>query len=77
MIMDKIPVFNTEQETLLKASEVAKALNISRAFAYKLMRRGKIRTVVMEGARRVRPQDLKHYIESCLTPSLDEFMIEE
>ena len=77
MLMDEITVSKSEQETLLNASEVAEALNISRAFAYKLMRRGKIRTVVMEGARRVRPQDLKHYIESCLTPSLDEFMIEE
>lgn len=53
-------------ERLLTAVEVAKVLNISRAFAYQLMRQGKIRTVFIAGARRVRPADLSTFIESNL-----------
>ena len=60
--LDKLP------HRLLTAVEVAKLLNISRAFAYQLMKRGKIRTVSMEGARRVRPEDLLRFIESNLEP---------
>ena len=55
-------------ERLMTAVEVAKVLNISRAFAYQLMKRGKIPTVFIEGARRVRPEDLRAYIEACLRP---------
>jgi excisionase family DNA binding protein len=61
--LDKLP------QRLLTAVEVAQLLNISRAFAYQLMKRGKIRTVSMEGARRVRPEDLLHFIEASLEPS--------
>ena len=53
---------------LLTAVEVASLLNISRAFAYQLMQRGKIRSVSFEGARRVRPEDLLAFIESSLEP---------
>ena len=55
-------------ERLMTAVEVAETLNISRAFAYKLMKRGKIPTVRIEGARRVRPEDLRAYIQACLRP---------
>lgn len=55
-------------ERLLTAVEVAKVLNISRAFAYQLMQRGKIRTVCIEGARRVRPDDLRNFIEANIQP---------
>lgn len=54
-------------DRLLNAVEIAKILNISRAFAYQLMQRGKIRTVCIEGARRVRPDDLRSYIEENLS----------
>ena len=37
-------------ERLMTAVEVSNVLNISRAFAYKLMKKGKIRTVFIEGA---------------------------
>ena len=43
--MDKILQTEPLPERLLTAVEVAKVLNISRAFAYQLMKRGKIRTV--------------------------------
>ncbi len=55
-------------DRLLTAVEIAKLPNISRAFAYQLMQRGKIRTVCIEGARRVRPDDLRQYIEASLQP---------
>ncbi|MCH7662278.1 MAG: helix-turn-helix domain-containing protein [Chloroflexi bacterium] len=48
---------------LLKAAEVAEFLNISRAFAYQLMNRGELRTVAIGTARRVRPEDLRRYIQ--------------
>jgi excisionase family DNA binding protein len=54
-------------ESLLKASDVAKRLNISRSFAYLLMKQGKLRTVRINGARRVRPVDLERFICSSLS----------
>ena len=53
---------------LLRASDVAEILNISKAFAYQLMQQGKIRTVVIQSARRVRPVDLWDFIEENLNP---------
>ena len=53
---------------LLKAPDVAKILNISKTFAYKLMRTGKIRTVKIERALRVRQADLDEYIQKNLDP---------
>lgn len=66
--MDTKIELNNLPDRLLRASEVAALLNISRAFAYQLMQRGKIRTVCIEGARRVRPNDLRDYIEASLLP---------
>jgi excisionase family DNA binding protein len=57
---------------LLKAGEVARILNVSRAFAYRLMQQGKIRTVNIEKSRRVRPEDLGYFIEECLTPGYNQ-----
>ena len=51
---------------LLKATEVAEILNVSRSMAYMLMERGDLRTVVIGAARRVRPQDLETFIEKSL-----------
>lgn len=66
--MERITQEHEPTERLLKATEVAELLNISRAFAYRLMKKGKIRTVFIEGARRVRPKDLHRYIEDNLYP---------
>ncbi len=54
---------------LLKATDVAAILNVSRAMAYQLMQQGKIRTVHIGSARRVRSNDLNDFIEDNLTPS--------
>ncbi len=47
---------------LLKATEIAELLNISRAFAYRLMKQGDIPVVQIGGARRVRLNDLENFI---------------
>jgi len=64
---EKIPLNNIESK-LLRAAEVAQVLNVSRAFAYRLMQQGKIRTVVIAKARRVRPVDLQDFINQNLSP---------
>jgi excisionase family DNA binding protein len=61
---------NNHPAKLLKAIEVAKILNISRAFAYQLMQRGEIRTVVIGTSRRVRPEDLTEFIAENLSPNI-------
>ncbi len=50
-------------EKLLKGSEVAKLLNISRSFAYLLMQSGDLPIVRLGHSVRVRPKDLIEYIE--------------
>lgn len=54
---------NQFPEQLMKANQVAKILNVSRAFAYQLMRQGLIPTVKILGARRVRMEDLHKFIQ--------------
>ncbi|MFO7942998.1 MAG: helix-turn-helix domain-containing protein [Anaerolineales bacterium] len=56
--------------TLLKASEVAESLNISKAFAYKLMNQGTIPSVQIGYAKRVRPQDLHEFIRNNLSSDI-------
>lgn len=48
---------------LLKGNDVARMLNISRAFAYQLMRQGEIPTIRIGSAVRVRKEDLLAYID--------------
>jgi excisionase family DNA binding protein len=55
---------STNQETLLRASEVALRLNISRAFVYQLMQTGELPTVHLGRSVRVRPSDLEELIRS-------------
>ena len=58
-----------DSKKLLRATEVAEILNVSRAYAYQLMQRGDIRTVTFGSARRVRPEDLQMFIAESLQPS--------
>ena len=53
----------TTEICLLKGNDVARMLNISRAFAYQLMRQGEIPTVRIGNAVRVRKEDLLAYID--------------
>ena len=65
-------VMNQPQK-LLKAVEVSDILSISRAFAYQLMKQGKIRTIAIGSARRVRPEDLQEFISESIKPSTDSY----
>ena len=55
--------------SLLKATDVAEILNISRVMAYRLMQTREIPTVSIGTAKRVRPVDLHDYINTQLTPA--------
>ncbi len=65
--MNELVVNPQEKVPLLKAIDVAKVLNISLPMAYRLIQIGEIRAVQIGKGRRVRPQDLRRYIESKLT----------
>ncbi len=54
--------FEVKNEPLLRASEVASRLNISRSLAYKLMQVGEIPTVKIFRSIRVKISDLEEYI---------------
>ena len=51
-------------DSILKASEVAQILGISRAKAYKLMQQGEIRSIQFDRTTRVRRQDLDEFIKT-------------
>jgi excisionase family DNA binding protein len=51
-----------DSEPLLRASEVAARLNISRSLAYRLMQMGEIPTIKISKSIRVRLADLEEYI---------------
>ncbi|MEX1071398.1 MAG: helix-turn-helix domain-containing protein [Anaerolineales bacterium] len=50
-------------ERLLRATEVAEILNVSKAFVYQLMQKGLIRTVRIGASRRIRMEDLSRFIQ--------------
>lgn len=47
---------------LLKSEEVAEILQVSRSFAYQLIKRGEIPSLRIGSAVRIRPEDLQRYI---------------
>lgn len=64
-------------DKLLKATEVAKILGISKTSAYRLMQTGEIPSVrIGQSIVRVRPADLQRYIEANLTKELHNFVTE-
>ncbi len=66
--MNEIEKLEFKPQKLLRAVEVAEILSVSRAYAYQLMQRGEIRTVMIGTARRVRPEDLNNFIAGNLSP---------
>ncbi len=52
-----------QEERLLKAADVARKLNISKAQAYRLIRSGEIAVVRIGHSVRVLPFDLARYVE--------------
>jgi len=71
--MSEANIMMNRPQRLLKAIEVAEILSVSRAFAYQLMKQGKIRTVEIGSARRVRPEDLQEFIAESIEPSTDSY----
>lgn len=61
---------------LLKASEVAQILNVSKAHVYNLIASGDLPSVHVGESRRVRPEDLEKYIESNLNNSWNRMGLE-
>ena len=59
---------NYQNKVLLSVSEVAKILNISRAFAYNLIKAGEIKSVHIRTSRRIRHEDLEMFIEKNTRP---------
>jgi excisionase family DNA binding protein len=59
-----------ERAELLRVAQVASTLNISRALTYRLLRNGEIPAIRIGHAVRVRPSDLRAYVERCHWPNL-------
>ena len=59
-----------ESGKLLKATDVAEILNISRSLTYRIIQAGQIRSVRIGHAKRVRPADLADYITRNLSPTM-------
>ena len=56
-------------EKLLNVADVGEILNVSKAFVYKLVGTGELRSVKIGTAIRVRGVDLDNYILHCLSQS--------
>lgn len=61
--MQAIPEKKPALQKLLRASEVAEILDVSKAFVYQLIQRGLIRSVRIGTSRRIRMEDLLRFIE--------------
>ena len=60
-----------KERRLLKAEDLASILNISKGFAYLLMKRGDVPTVRLGRAVRVRPSDLEDFMQNSLISQED------
>ncbi|MFZ1039821.1 MAG: helix-turn-helix domain-containing protein [Anaerolineales bacterium] len=56
---------SVKQEPLLKPSDVAMILSVSKALVYQLLRQGSIPVVRINHAVRVKPSDLEAFIQKC------------
>lgn len=63
---------NFSDQQLLKPSDVARILNISRSLSYRLLENGDIPTVRINTAVRVKSVDLFNYIEQSIHKSLSK-----
>ncbi|MCJ7624287.1 MAG: helix-turn-helix domain-containing protein [Anaerolineaceae bacterium] len=61
--MEEIHQLDYQKERLLKPNEVAELLNVSRAMSYHLLQSGQIPVVRINRAVRVKPDDLRSFIE--------------
>ena len=63
---------NLQFDTLLKATDVARILNISRALSYRLLQKGEIPIIRINNAIRVMPNDLENFIEKSRNSQLKD-----
>ena len=71
--MNENPIEEYEEtilHSLLKATDVAEILNVSKSMAYRLMQTGELPTVNIGTTKRIRPIDLHNYINSNLEPAI-------
>jgi excisionase family DNA binding protein len=61
--MQATPEKQPTLQKLLRASEVAEILDVSKALVYQLIQRGLLRSVRIGTSRRIRMEDLLHFIE--------------
>ena len=54
----------TMEPLLMRVPEAAQYLSLSRAKVYELIKSGVLPSVRIDGARRLRPADLRAYVES-------------
>jgi len=66
-MVDSVVSQKTNLPRLMTGEEVAEVLIISKAFAFKLIRQGKIPGVRMGRSVRIRPDDLQKYIQEQVT----------
>ena len=62
--MNELAIHTQGRVPLLKATEVAKILNISRSLVYRLIHTGEIPSIRINQAVRVHQDDLNSYIEN-------------
>jgi excisionase family DNA binding protein len=61
--MEEMHQLDYQKERLLKPNEVAELLNVSRAMSYHLLQSGQIPVVRINRTVRVKPDDLRSFIE--------------
>ncbi len=71
MVVDFVSIDSKMTNRLLKGKEVAQLLNVSKAFAYRLMAEHKIPTVKLGRAIRVRPEDLENFVSESVLETRD------
>ena len=71
--MENIQDFFDLQMVLLRPTDVARMLNISRSLAYRLLQTGAIPVIRINSAVRVKLQDLESYIEQQRSSEADSF----
>ena len=69
--MSQEPTILDIPDKLLKASDVAQILSISRALSYRLLQQGEIPVVRINRSVRVRPADLERFIQKRLSGDFD------
>ena len=71
--MENIQEFFDLQMVLLRPTDVARMLNISRSLAYRLLQTGAIPVVHINSAVRVKLQDLEAYVEQQRSSETNRF----